>query len=99
MKDSSLCVTHTKESMNPNLLIYFHENIKPAVVEYYYKSYLQQLIEDKNIPGKSNIFEKAMAGQKPRFKKQLIRKVLGMHEADVRAFQSKKTKHDLKKIS
>jgi hypothetical protein len=92
-------LTHTQEVLNPNLLIYLHENIKPAVVEYYYKSYLQQLVEDNNTPGKSNLFEKALAHQKPRFKKQLIRKVLGMHEADVRAFQVKKTKHDLKKIS
>ena len=96
--NNTLTQNITEEALNPNLLVYCHENIKPAVVEYYYKFYLEQLIEENSSSQKSTLLEKALAHQKPRFKKQLIRKVLGMYDADVRGYHDKKIKQETNKI-
>lgn len=83
--------------INDTVLEYYQGNVSQSIVEYYYKIYLEQLIDELKISendymeGKrSDKLKNALALRKRRERKQIYRKIFCMHETHMREEVQKK---------
>ena len=85
------------------VLNHFQGTVTQAVISHYYKTYLEQLIEEQQIPEKeylqgkrSDKLKKALEFRKQRERKLIYRKIFNMHETQMREEIKKKVEKESK---